>query len=393
MLTRLKLIFKLFRKPLLFSSLLYLAVLILFTSLIGLKESYKISLQTAFASKQPHIKVSYIKDMVIMSSHDIQIQKERIRSLSPFINEVSEFVSGNNFYSSHGFKQGGSATYQGDILIIGLSTKDFAYDFMNAEFTSRPPYTIAYTPLEFLYHFKTDDKAVMFNTSLFNSYFPSIASMQDFSLIDDKTKHEIHLLGRFKDYDKQAIIYTNVKMANQLLSKHNNNIDGFFINAKKLEEIEPLYEHLKTTLDPKTFIVSSWLELRQKQFLMFKIFGGLSTLVLGLIISLTLLFIFLILYNAIIQKSYHLSVLLTIGYKLNKEIFILFSLLILIDTGLALIYIDYILPLLSSHFSLPYASYIQLNTSLYLSAFTFIFGLLTYILIQVAYTIRSKSVF
>jgi len=393
MFVRLRLIFKLFKKPFFLSALLYLAVLILFTSLIGLKESYKISLQTAFATKQPHIKVSYINDAIELPPQAIKEQKEKIHALSPLINEVSEFVSGDTFFSSYGFKHGGSASYHGAISVIGLSKVHFTYDFLSAEFTSRAPFTIAYTPLEFLYHFKRDDKAVLFNSTLFNSHFPSIASMQNFTLVQEEQKHEVHLLGRFKDYDKQAIVYTTTTLANKLLSKPLNNIDGFFINAKKLETIEPLYQHLKEVLDSKTFIVSSWLELRQKQSMMFKIFGGLSSLFVGIIISLALLFIFLILYNAIIQKSYHLSVLSTIGYRLNKEIFILFSLLIAINTGLTLIFIYYALPLLSAYFELPFAAYIQLDASLYLFIFTLIFTLLTYILIQMAYHIRSQNVF
>ncbi|MDA7817986.1 hypothetical protein N9A28_07335 [Sulfurimonas sp.] len=393
MFAKLKIVLRLFRKSFAFVGVLYFIALVMFLSVIELKESYKLNLQNEFATKQPHVKVTFIDDNTMADKLKVDKLKNEIILISSLIEKVSEFVSSKKFYSSVGSKEGGNSQYQGDIKVIGLSSTEFVYDFFEAEFTSRAPFTVPYTPVEFLYAFKKESNSVVFNSALFNSYFPAIATMENFYFVNGSVKIKTKSLARFDDYDKQPILYTNIDMANKMLNNPKNKIDGFFVNAKNLEDIDKLTKILKERLPSDTYIVKSWLEDRQKQFMMFNIFEVLSFVIVAIIISLSLLFIMLMLYDAIVKKSYHLSVLLTIGFRLKREIFTFIVLIMLIDTVLVLSFINYTLPELTSYLSLPFSHSMIIDSSVYLGLINIFFLVISYILINSSYGLKAKSIF
>ncbi|RLA82380.1 MAG: hypothetical protein DRG78_07355 [Epsilonproteobacteria bacterium] len=389
----LAIVYRLFKNSFLLVGSLYFIAIILFISVMGLKDSYKRSLQNEFATKQPHIKLSYINNNQIIDKENREIEIKNISKLSNKIDKITPFTNGNIFFTSIGFKEGGNAQYSGDIKIIGIGTQNNIYDFLDSSFVYRKPFSIVYTPLEFLYSFNTVDNLMVFNKALFNSYFPVISSVENFIFKSEDLKYKGKLASIFNDYDKQPIIYTNIKFANKLLNNHSSKIDGYYINAKDLNSIDTLLEELKDSIDKNKFTISSWLEDRKKQFMMFYLFETLSILVVSVILFLSVLFILLLLYNAIVKKSYQLSILLTIGYPLKKEIFI-FLIFIMTIVSILAVGSSYIyLPKLISFLNLPFQEDMILIYFNYIFIFGAIFTLISYFLINNSYKMKAKSVF
>lgn len=393
MLKSLKIVYRLFRGSFLLTGILYLIALLLFISVVGLKDAYKASLQNEFATKQPHIKVTYINNNLEPTKEKISKSKQAIKDITPKIDEVSEYVSGNRFFTSIGFKDGGNAQYSGDIKIIGVGKESFVYDFFDSNFVSRKPFEIRYTPLEFIYAFKSNDNIMVFNKALFNSYFPVVESSEDFIYEHDKERYKAKLASVFNDYDKQPIIYTTLSFANKLMNQSVNKIDGYFVNTKSLNEIDAVTQILKNSLSKDEFIVSSWLEQREKQFMMFFLFESLSLLVVSVILFLSILFILLLLYNSIVQKSYQLSVLFTMGFSLKKEIFIAIVLVMSVVSFIASVFLYSLLPQLIASLSLVYSRDMFFSHFIYICVLNILFMLISFILINSSYKIKAKSVF
>ena len=379
---------RLFRTSLLITAFLYFLMLLAVVSIIALKSAFKTSLQEEFATKQPHIKIKYIT-----LSNNYKKDLEYIKSLSSKIASISPFVEGSKFFMATGYKEiGGNSLYSGDIKIIGIGTKNFVYDFFNASFMPRGKFNYPYTPLEFIYAFRTQKNLAVFNKALFNSFYPVIESTQNFEFKNKKI-FKVKLGAVFEDYDKTPILYTNITFANKLLSQNPNQIDGFFVNAKKLNDIDSLTKLLRLKLPSDKFIVSSYLELRKKQFSLFKIYEILSLLIVMVILTLSSLFILLLLYNAIVKKSYQLSVLFTIGYNLKTKIFFVLFLTISFVTLLASFLIYKYLPLLIKSFNLPFRSFMLTNSFYTVFVLDIIFLAISYILIHNAYNLKAKSLF
>jgi ABC-type lipoprotein release transport system permease subunit len=394
MYAKIRLVFRLFKKPFFFVTVLYFVALVMLLSILGLKESYKMNLQQEFATKQPHIKVLFINDNTKLTKEEIEKSISQIYKVSSHIENISPFVKGTLFVNSFGSKAtGSSARYQGEVKVIGVSKKELLYDFNNASFASRAPFNIKYTPVEFLYTFQNEKNSVVFNETLFNSYFPVVANIEKFVFIDGDRINEVKFSAIFKDYDKQAIIYTNIDFANQLLNNEKDTINGFFVNAKNLEDIDALTLELKETLPKERYIVKSWLEDRKKQFMMFYVFDVLSIIIMFIIVSLSLLFILLLLYNAIVKKSYQLSVLLTIGFKVEKEIYLFIIFYMLISTTLSITFIYYFLELLVKSIGLEYSSRVFSESLIYIFFIDIFFAIISYFLIKSSYRLKAKSIF
>jgi ABC-type lipoprotein release transport system permease subunit len=308
------LVFRLFRSSLWVVGILYFLSVFVFLMVVILKDSYKKTLQDEFATKQPHIKITYINN-TILDEKGINKEIKFIKSYSNLIGSISPFVEKNRFFTAEGYSKSSTANsqYNGDVKIIGLSTKEFVYNFFDAQFINKFPFDTKLTSAEFLYYFRNQKNSVIFNKTLYLSFFPIPEGVERFSFVHKPDNYNIQLLGVFTDYDKKSILYTNIHFANKLLNQNPNKIDGFFVNAKKLEDIDTLTKELKS-LPKDKYIVSSWLELRKKQYTMFSFFEGLSFVIANTILLLTILLILLILYYMIIKKSYQLSVFYSIGY-------------------------------------------------------------------------------
>ncbi|MBL0708727.1 MAG: hypothetical protein JJW00_06745 [Sulfurimonas sp.] len=393
MLKSLNIVYRLFKHSFLLTGVLYLMALLVFIGVLALKDSYKTSLQNEFATKQPHIKIGYIDNNMNMTQEQIDDEMRSIRSLSHNIDAISPYVSGDMFFDSTGFKEGGNAQYSGNIRVIGMGQKSFVYDFFDSSFVDRKPFEIKYTPLEFVYAFRTLPNLVVFNNALFNSYFPVIQSAETFIYENDTHKYSAKLASVFNDYDKQAIIYTTISFANKLLKQNPNKIDGFFVNSKNLNDIDVLTMKLKNSLSKEKFIVSSWLEQREQQFMMFFLFESLSVLIVSVILFLSILFILLLLYNSIVKKSYQLSVLYTIGFSLKKEIFLFLLFVVSAVTSIAVVLLYSFIPKITGDLNLPYdinMFNIYIN---YMGIMGVLFMLIAYILIDSSYKMKARSVF
>jgi len=392
-LASLSIVFKLFKKPFIFVGLLYFMALLLFVVVVGLKDAYKSSLESEFATKQPHINIHFIDNNVLLNNELLEEKILSIKSLSSMIDVVSPFVSGGHFYSSLGFKEGGNAQYSGEIKIIGVGDKYFVHDFFSSFYIARQPFQVPYTPLEFIQSFRANERIMVYNKALFNSYFPVIAGVEHFTFDDKKSHYKGRLASVFTDYDKEPILYTTLNFANTLLQNNPNKVDGFFVNAKELSQIESLVDILKVKLPSDTYIISSWLQERQQQFVMFFLFESLSLIILGVVLFLSGLFILLLLYHAIVKKSYHLSVLLTLGFGLKLPIFLVFV-TIMTFVSLVTIYIDTVyLPQIITYLALPFDSSMLYNSYFYILLLDSLFVLCSYLLIHSAYNIKAKSVF
>ncbi len=388
-----KIVFHLFGHSFLAIASLYFIALTILTLSIVFKESYKTNIENEFATKQPHIKIKYIDDNVLLSQEKIDLMKKKIKSFSTSIDTISEYVSGKIFVNSTGAKSGGNAFYQGEIKVVGLNSKDFVYNFFDANFVSRDPFNIKYTPLEFLYFFSTTPNAVIFNKTLANSYFPVIESVQNFSFRTQQKLLYAKLGGKFNDYDNQQILYTNRKFANRLLGNDVKKVSGYFLNAKKIEDIDKLINIIKSKIDSKRYIVISWLEERQRQLLIFSIFKTLSHIIVGIVLMLSLLFNLLLIYNTIVKKSYQLSTLAILGYILKREIFILIASIVIVDTIGVLWFAHWVSPILLYWFDLP-DQYLLMEKNIYFSMFVGVaFLFILYLFIRNSYAIKVKSAF
>jgi len=385
-----KLIYTLFKKAFFIIAFLYFIALVLALFIIGLKDAYKLNLQNEFATKQPHIKILFIE-----SNPTINIQKDikMIKNKSSLIDEVVPFVSDERFLTIIGNQQtNGSPFYNGSVKIIGLGDEGVVYNFFDATFVNREPFLVPYTPLEFLYAFHNKN-IMVFNKSLFNSFFPIIESTEKFQIKTEKRENNAYLSAIFNDFEKQPIIYTTIKLANKLLGNNINRISGYYVNAKSLEDIDTLLKTLKSSMPKDKYIVSSWLEDKHKQFMMFSIFETLASIIVFTILLLSILFIVLLLYDAIIKKSYQLSVLFNIGFNLKKELFFYLFIIMIFSSVLALYTVVNLLPYISTLIHLKFSKLI-LNYSLYYTIILdVIFILISYILIHYSYKLKVKSVF
>ena len=382
MFEKFKIVFSLFKKSFFMIGILYFVALVVFVLAISFKDAYKLHLENEFATKQPHIKIKYIDDNVIMSQKDIDKTKEELKKISPLIDTISEYVDGEIFVNSVGEKNGGNALYQGEIKVIGLNKQDLVYNFFDVKFSPRDPFNIRYTPLEFLYFFYTQPNAVIFNKTLNDSYFPVIESVQNFSFQTASLKTFAKLAGVFDDYDTKQILYTNVKFANHLLGNNKEKISGYFINANKVENIEQLISVIKKKINRKKFIVTSWLEEKKKQHMIFSIFKALSYVIIGIVLLLSLLFNVLLIYDAIVKKSYQLRVFLTMGYILKKEIFIILMSVAFIESCLVLLLSYHYMPLWLQLFGLPYQDIIFIHNIIYVSIVFIVFLVILYFFIK-----------
>jgi len=385
------LVFWLFKNSLGIVTLLYFLSVFIFLMVVILKDSYKKTLQDEFATKQPHIKITYINN-TILDEKGINKEIKFIKSYSNLIGSISPFVEKNRFFTAEGYSKSSTAKsqYNGDIKIIGISTKDFVYNFFDAQFINKAPFDTKLTSAEFLYYFRNQKDSVIFNKTLYLSFFPIPEGVEKFNFIHKAYNYNIQLLGVFTDYDKKSILYTNIHFANKLLNQNPNKIDGFFVNAKKLADIDTLTKELKS-LPKDRYIVSSWLELRKKQYTMFSFFEGLSFVIANTILLLTLLLILLILYYMVIKKSYQLSIFYSLGYILRKEIFATIVVITLVTTILILFTIKTILPFFEDFIHIKI---IFMPLYIYYLIFIDIFFVVSaYFLIDSSYKLNSKSIF
>lgn len=389
----LNIVYKLFKTPLLISGVMFCITLLLFLSIIGLKDAYMLNLQNEFATKQPHIKVIFTDDNIQKTKEQIKKDINYLKTLSPLISNIAPFTSSEGFFTTLAFKEGGDAFYNGNIKIIGLGSDEMVYDFFSSSFVNRKPFEIPYTPLEFLYTFKNENNIMIYNSALFNSFFPVIESVEEFKISNEQNTHKGKLSAVFNDYDKQPIIYTGIDFANKLLSNKHNKISGYYINASSLETIDRLTKELKRTLPKDRFSVTSWLEEREKQFMMFHIFESLSFIIVFIILLISILFILLLIYNAIIKKSYQLSVLLTLGYKLDKEIFISIFITIAVFSSFSFFITNEYLPLIADTMKIELSNTFIYNILSYIAILDLIFFIISYLLIKSAYKLKATSVF
>jgi len=393
MFNKARIVFKLFKNSFFFTGTLFFVALVTVLTIISLKDAYQLNLNKEFTSKQPHIKISFVNDKTIKNQKQIQQEIKYIYKQSNLISAITPFSSGNKFFMVFGMKLGGNAFYNGNIEIIGLGKEDMVYDFFSSKFVNRGEFQLPYTPLEFLYNFQTKDNIMIFNKSLFSSFFPVLESVEKVSFENKNKKYSAKLAGIFNDYDTQPKIYTSIQFANKLLNKNPNEINGYYLNAKSLEDIDKLTKILKSKLDKTKYNVSSWLEERAKQKMMFYIFNSLSSLIVFIILVLCILFILLLLYNAIVKKSYQLSVLYTIGYYLKKEIFISIFSMMTLFSALALFTISKVAYKLANMLHLKLSNSFLYDSLSYTLFIDFIFIVLIYILIDNAYKLKAKSVF
>jgi len=369
-----------------------MVVVMIVVSILTLKDAYRVSLEQEFATKQPHITIEYVEDFKIVPPKE---QKQFIKQLKEdfsMIDEVSAFVIGKKFFSVTGYKVGGNAQYSGDVKLIGIDPQRLVYDFYGANFIKRDPFGVDYTPAEFLVAFAKGGLSV-FNSSFFHSFFPVIESTEKFLFDATTQKYSVRLGAIFQDYDKEAILYTTIANVNQMLQQPSYKIDGFFVNAKRLEDIQKLTQALKEYLPTQDFIVSSWLQKREKQHMMFQLFESLSFLIVVVIVLLAVLFILLLLYHAIVKKSYQLSVLFTIGYFLQKEIFLVLVLSVVSVDLLLVGFIYFVLPYIVSYAGFGYEPFMIKSSLSMIIVLSLVFVLISYILIAKSYEMKTKSVF
>ena len=392
MFQRLKIVWRLFGVSFMMIALLYSVVVVLVVSILTLKDAYKTSLENEFATKQPHIKITYVQNDLKLSPKEANLEAQRIKKLSLKIAQVSGFSTGKRFFSVLGYKMGGNAQYSGDIKIVGIDPQEMVYDFLSCKFIKRKPFEIKYTPIEFIYNFRSN-KLSIFNQALFDSFFPVIESTQRF-LLSTKTQHyPLTLAGSFEDYDKTPTLYTTRSYGNFLLGKDKDSIDGFFVNVRDLEDIKQIKQLLERKLSSKRYIITSWLEEKKKQHMMFLLFESLAYLVVFVIVLLAILFILLLLYYAIVKKSYQLSVLYTLGYILKYEIFVsLVGSVIFVDSVLVG-FVHEKLHRLVEHFGYDYSVVMEYGSYGIIAFLSLFFVIFSYILIQKSYDLKTKSVF
>lgn len=381
MFNSLKIVYRLFRNSFFLTAILYMVALVIVLCIVSLKTAYKNSLQNEFATKQPHITIKYIDENEYKPS-DLKY----IKSLSSEIKEITPFISATRFFSSTASKIGAMSQYNGDIKVIGMGYKELVYDFYSIKYGTNTQLEVKYTPLEMIYRLRLNPNSIILNKSLFNQYYPVLESVSSIYFKNQKAT----FLGTFDDYDKTPILYTTIPFAKKLL--HKNNITGFFVNAKNLNDITKLTKLLKSKLKDK-FIVKSWLESRHKQFMMFSLYEILSMIIIGVILLLSILFILLLLYNAIIKKSYQLSVLFTIGFPLKRELFLfLFGVVVVVDI-LVSIFIFKFIPYIVEYLHLPFTNDIFILNVDYMFILSGVFLLVSYILIDSSYKLKAKSIF
>jgi len=148
---RLIVTFKLFKFPFIVILILYTLTSTIFLLIISIKDSYKLTLKEEFATKQPHIKISFIQNQTLLTKTQLEAEKNRILKLSNQISNIVAFVEGKSFYTSTASMTNSNSFYNGDIKIIGLETQSFIYNFYNLNFMKKEPFYIKYTPLEFIY--------------------------------------------------------------------------------------------------------------------------------------------------------------------------------------------------------------------------------------------------
>ncbi|MEO1927801.1 MAG: hypothetical protein ABGX26_03850 [Nautiliaceae bacterium] len=379
--------FSLFKSSFFLVFILYLLTLIILNTILILKESYKTSLENEFATKQPHIKITYINSNLKDISKDLKLIKK-----IPLVKAITPFSEGEEFFESIGYKKtGANSLYNGNIKIIGILTDSFVYDFFDMKFLPFGDFQVPLTVVEFIYKFRTTPNLIIFNQTLFKSYFPVIESTEDFSF---KNKHSLNgkLCGVFNDFSNSPTIYTNLYFANRLLNKPLNHADGFFVNATSIKKIDALLENLKKILPKNRFIIHSWLELRKKQFDMFYLFSMLSLIIITAIFLLSLLFAVLIIYHSIVKKSYQLSVLFTLGYNLKKEIMCIISVIISIATIINFYTVSNLTPKILKTLNLPTSN--TLKTAFYATCFLDLFFItVSFFIIKTTYELKAKSVF
>jgi ABC-type lipoprotein release transport system permease subunit len=325
-----RLTFDFFKKSLVVIAISQLAVTILFLFLLGLKESYNMKLKEEFATKQPHIKIKYISQNKIIDTQTQQQQIDKILKLSNKISAVIPFTSGDRFLEITGSKEGGNAFFNGDVRVIGLGKEALVYNFFEQSFASQEPFEVPYTSLEFLYDWEQDDNLSVFNQTLINSFYPVAGAISKFECKSDNDTFNIRLSGSFSDFDTKPILYASINKVNEILNK--NGIDGYFLNASSLEDIEIVLDQLKLALPKDEFVITSWIEDKKKQMMIFNLFQTMFFIVISIISILVFLITMLLIYNSIVKKGYQLTVLKWLGHLFTKEICIWLVIVILLPT-------------------------------------------------------------
>lgn len=389
--SQLQLVWRLFSRSLITSVCLYFVALILVSAILGLNHSYRFSLEQEFATKQPHISIRFVENDRVMDFEAVVAEMDMIKRASPLIGAIAPYTTGSFFVSSLALKSGGNAQFNGDVKVIGLGKEAMLYDFYSASYVFREPFQIPYTPLEFVHRWQQDNQLMVYNRALFGSYFPVIAGVEEILFQSDLGNQKGQLAGVFSDYDTSPIIYTSIVFANELLGKKERTTDGFHVNVVRIEDVDKVKDTLQEQLDGNRYIISSWLEEHQKQFVMFTLFESLSAIIIVLILLLTILFIVLVLYNSIVRKSHQLSVIFMLGYNLKFYIFGAVS-SIALATCAVVSWVNFLyLPELMAVVGLPCDEGIAMSSFVFIWVITAIFTIVAYYIISSSYKLSSKN--
>lgn len=391
----LEIFFSLFKNSLLVAMGLVFITFAIITIIPIVINSYNESLEKSLATKQPHIRVSYINEKQHFTQKELSnIEAQMMNSIgADDIKEINLYVQERLFVK---FKCYGNnlSEYNGFVETIGLSKYHYpiTYDFESFEPVMLSDYGFKITGLEMFEEFKNHKDTIFFNKSLYMSIQPLVTYEANFEMeyfldSSDVTEVQGNFLGIVEDFFEKPIIYMDYQYLNEILGHESNHISGFMININdqnKLYEIKQKLE-LFFNYDEKKVIVSTWRELNKKQNDIFKIFTQVGAFLKWIILILAITAVSVYLYKSLLMKQPQLRLLNILGLRLVSIVNTTIVLLSAFTVTLASI---------SVHFALPYFYNLILGIDLDVSIWFYLGDVLfSYLVLVSVVVIMVKSLF
>jgi len=311
--------------------------------------SYNESLEKSLATKQPHIIVNYIDERREFSDSELlELQKRVIEKIGrDKIAQINAYVKATKFINLKSYGNNLSE-FSGYIDIIGLTTNHYpiCYDFESFTPVMLDGFGFKITGLEMFEEFRTSDKTLFFNSSLYHSISPLVTYQatfeQGYHLGEGKISYaKGRFLGIVEDFYEKPIIYMDSKNLNKILGNKQNHYSGLMININNQKELLEIKSELNLFFnsDKKRVTIATWRELNKKQNEIFKIFTQVGEFLKWIILILATSAVSIYLYKSLLMKQPELRLLNILGLRLtyivNITIMITMALSVMLSAYLA----------------------------------------------------------
>jgi ABC-type lipoprotein release transport system permease subunit len=290
--------------------------------LISMLALYEEQLESSLASKQPHIVVQPISDEMTESEARLWIEKinqqvHEVTSITPYLTSIrfitwhAQLMLPGDFriqaYSKHAMVNTTVVGVDKSPPAIMKLLADKAY--VSGEFR------LPLTPLEQMAAWYTNEDSAIMNRVLDNSFYPPISQAVILTTKANDITFSFHVSQPITDYKNNAVLYTGLKKAQQLLSNGNRNVTGVYINIALPKQAAVVSNRLREFMQQQgeSVRISTWLDSALKQQQLVTLLRLVVTTLSVIVTGLGMLLVLLTEYKSVVAKHDSLSIFFRLG--------------------------------------------------------------------------------